>query len=74
MMASSFIIFQRAKLSTWSIKPNLTSPLLVQLKDILKEKRRGKVTKWGLVLARQSPGSPGTYNSEEIGLPGLPLS
>ena len=27
----------------------------------------------GLVLA-QCPGSPGTYNPEETGLPGLPMS
>ena len=48
--------------------------LLVQLKDILKEKRRGKVTKGDLVLARQCPGSLGTCNPEETGLPGLPVS
>jgi len=47
---------------------------LVQLKDILKEKRRGKVTKGGLVLARQCPGSLGTCNPEETGLPRLPMS
>jgi len=28
----------------------------------------------GLVLARQCPGSPGTCNPEETGLPGLPVS
>jgi len=28
----------------------------------------------GLVLARQCPGSPGTYNPDETGLPGLPVS
>jgi len=28
----------------------------------------------GLILARQCPGSPGTCNPEEIGLPGLPMS
>ena len=28
----------------------------------------------GLVLARQCPGSPGTRNPEETGLPGLPVS
>jgi len=50
------------------------SSLLVQFKDILKEKRRGKVTKEGLVLARQCPGSLGTCNPEETGLPGLPVS
>jgi len=27
----------------------------------------------GLVLARQCPGSPGTCNPEETGLPGLPV-
>ena len=42
--SSSLIIFQRAKLSTQSIT------LLVQLKDILKEKRHGKVTKGVLFL------------------------
>jgi len=50
------------------------SPLLVQLKDILKEKRNGKVTKRGLVLARPCPDSPDTCNPEETGLPGLPMS
>jgi hypothetical protein len=34
----------------------------------------GKVTKGGLVLARQCRGSPGTCNPEEPGLPGLPIS
>ena len=38
------------------------SSVLVQMKDILKEKRRGKFTKGGLVLAGQSLGSPGTCN------------
>jgi len=28
----------------------------------------------GLVLAQQFPGSPGTFNPEETGLPGLPVS
>jgi hypothetical protein len=28
----------------------------------------------GLVLARHCPGSPGTCNPEETGLPGLPVS
>ena len=50
--SSSFIIFERANLSTWSI----THPsLLVQLKDILKEKRRGKVTKGVLFLHDNTP-------------------
>ena len=43
--------------------------LLMQLKDILKEKAH----QGGLVLARQCPGSPGTCNPEETGLPGLPI-
>jgi histone-lysine N-methyltransferase SETMAR len=34
-----------------AINAEYYSSLLVQLKDILKEKRRGKVTKGGLVLA-----------------------
>jgi len=34
----------------------------------------GKLTKDGLVLARQCPGSPGTCNPEKTGLPGLPMS
>jgi len=33
-----------------------------------------EVIQRGLVLARQCPGSPGTYNPEETGLPGLPVS
>ena len=28
----------------------------------------------GLGLARQCPGSPGTYSPEETGLPGIPVS
>ena len=48
--------------------------LLVQLKDILKEKRHGKFTKGGPVLARQCSGAPGTCNAEETGLPGFPMS
>jgi len=34
----------------------------------------GKVTNGGLVLARQCSGSPDTCNTEETGLPGLPVS
>ena len=49
--------------------------LLVHLKDILKEKRRPREGhQGGLVLARQCPGSPGTCNPKETGLPGLPVS
>ena len=48
------------------------SSLLVQLKDVLKEKRREKVTNGVLFLHENSPCSPGTCNPEEFGLPGLP--
>ena len=48
--------------------------LLVQLKDIFKERKPREGQQWGLVLARQCPGSPGTCNPEETGLPGLPVS
>jgi len=48
--SSSLFIFQRAKLSTQSIYH-----LLVQLKDILKEKRRGKFTKRVLFLHDNAP-------------------
>jgi len=57
-----------------TINAEYYSYLLVQLKDIFRGKRPGKVTKGGLVLARQCPGSPGTCNPEENGLPGLPVS
>jgi len=57
-----------------TINAEYYSTLLVQLKDILKEKRRGKITKGVLVFARQCPGSPGTCNPEETGLPGLLVS
>ena len=50
------------------------SSLLVQLKDILKEKRCGKVIKGVLFLHDKPPGSTGTCNPEETGLPGLPVS
>jgi len=48
---SSLIIFQRAKLSMRSIN----SSLLVQLKDILKEKCHGKFTKRVLFLHDNAP-------------------
>ena len=51
------------------------SSLVVQLQDILNEKRRPREGhQGGLVLARQYPGSPGTYNPEENGLLGIPMS
>jgi len=57
-----------------TINADYYSFLLVQLKDILKEKRSGKFTNGGLVLTLQCPGSPGTCNQEETGLSGLPMS
>jgi len=58
-----------------TINAKYYSSLLVQLKDILKEKRRLREGhQGGLVLARQCPGSLGTCNPEETGLPGLPVS
>jgi len=46
-----------------TINAEYYSSLLVQLKDILKEKRRPREGQQrGLVLARQCPGSPDTYN------------
>jgi len=57
-----------------TINAECYSSLLVQLKDILKEKIPREVHQGGLVLVRQCPGLPGTCNPEEIGLPGLPMS
>ena len=37
-------------------------------------KKPREIHQRGLVLARQCPGSPGTCNPEETGLPGLPIS
>jgi hypothetical protein len=37
-------------------------------------KKPREVYQASLVLARQCPGSLGTYNPEETGLPGLPMS
>jgi len=50
--SASLIIFQRAELSTWSVTHLCW---LVQLKDILKEKRRGKVAKGVLFLHDNAP-------------------
>jgi len=58
-----------------TINAEYYSSLLVQMKGILKEKftpREGH--QGGLFLARQCPGSPGTCNPEETGLPGLSVS
>ena len=53
-----------------TINAEYYASLRMQLKDIFKR----KVHQWGLVLARQCPGSRGTSNPEETGLPGLPMS
>jgi hypothetical protein len=53
--SSSLIIFQRAKLST-----------LVQLKDILKEKRRGKFTKGVLFLQDNAPAHRALVNQMKL--------
>jgi len=57
-----------------TINAQYYSSLLVQLKDILKENRHGKDTKVVLFSHDNAPGSPGTCNPEETGLPGLPMS
>ena len=57
-----------------TINAEYYSFLLVQLKDIWKEERRPREShQGGLDLARQCPGSQGTCNPEETGLPGLPM-
>jgi len=67
--SSSLIIFQRAKLSTRSITHLWWCNWRTFWRKTPREGHQG-----GLVLARQCPGSPGTCNSEETGLPGLPVS
>jgi len=57
-----------------TINAEYYSSLLAQLKDILKKKTPREVHKGGPVLPQQCPGSPGTCNPEETGLPGLPVS
>ena len=68
--SSSFIIFQRAKISTRSI----THLCWINWTTFWRKTRRRKVTKGGPVLARQCPVSPGTCNPEATALPGLPVS
>jgi len=63
--SSSLIIFQRAKLSTRSI-----TYLCWYNWRTFEEKTPREF----LLLARYCPGSPGTCNPEENGLPGLPVS
>ena len=67
--SSSLIIFQRAKLSTRSI----TNPCCCNWRTFWRKTPR-EGHQGGIVLARQCPGSLGTCNAEETGLPGLPVS
>jgi len=58
-----------------NINTEYYSSLLVQLKDILKEKLRGAgKSPRGSFFARNCPGSVGTCNPQESGLPGIPMS
>ena len=57
-----------------TINAEYYSSLLVQMKDILKEKTPREFHQVGLVLVRQFPGSPSTCNPEETGLSELPMS
>jgi len=67
--SSSLIIFQR---------PNYQRGVLLISAGAIEGHFEGKtpreVHQEGLVLARKCPGSPGTCNPEETGLPGLPVS
>jgi len=56
-----------------NISTEYYSSPLVQLKDILKEKRRCNFTK-GVLFLHDNSGLPGTCNPDEIGLPWLPVS
>ena len=66
--SSSLIMFQRAKLSTRSIAHLCWCNWRTFWRKTPQEVHQGD-----LVLARQCPGSPGTCNPEETGLPGLPV-
>ena len=76
----SLIIFQRAKLSHWlsSKVSNYQRGVLLISAGAIKGHFEGKTPReghqGGLVLARQCPGSQGTCNPEQTGLPGLPMS
>ena len=58
--------------------PNYQRGVLVISAGVIEGYFEGKtpreVHQGGLVLARQCPGSPGTCNPEETGLPGFPMS
>ena len=67
--SSSLIIFQRAKLSTRSI----THLWWCNWRTFWRKPSGVRSPNGGPVLARQCPGSPGTCNPEESGLPRLPV-
>jgi len=67
--SASLIIFQRAKLSRRSITHLCWCNWRTFWRKTPREGHQGD-----LVLARHCPGSPGTCNPEETGLPGLPVS
>jgi len=66
---SSLIIFEGAKLSTRSI-----THFCWCSEGFFEGKTPREGHQRCLVLERQCPGSPGTCNPEETGIPGLPLS
>jgi hypothetical protein len=68
--SSSLIIFQRAKLSTWSI----THLCSCNWRTFEWKRPRAEGHQGGFVLSRQCPGSLGTCNPEETGLHGLSMS
>jgi hypothetical protein len=70
MASSSLIIFRRFKLSTWSIIHLCWSGAI---EGHFEGKIPQGVQQGGLVLARKCPDSPGTYNPEDTGLPGLKM-
>ena len=67
--SSSLIIFQRAKLST----PSIHHVCWCNWRTFWRKNAAGR-SQGGLVLARQCPGSLGTCNPEETGLPGFSMS
>ena len=66
---SSLIIFQKAKLSTRSILISAGA-----IEGHFEGKLPHEGLQGGLVLSQQCPGSLGTFNLQETGLPGLQVS
>ena len=67
--SSSLIIFQRAKLST----RNINHPCWCNWRTFWRKNSVG-ISQSGSCSCMAMPGSPGTCNPEETGLPGLPVS